>query len=437
MAVDLITESRMGFIVSPPKVRRDRHGVTVSSCISCRALGIENFHLWYKFPPTIRCIKSNNVEPFVAALATPCLFSRNDLYTEIPVSRTFKRNLIKIKKLVTSWDSFGNWLKLSYDSNYQLTTKSPTKRINTRTRASGLFFTGGVDSFFSLKKLQSQKRKKIDYLVCVLGFDVELDDKFRLKKVKSLLNKVEKNYSLKSVIVSTNLRQLYDAIGVGWEMAHGGGLASVGLFFKLLLQKMYISSSDSYLDKVPYGTHPVLDRLWSTEGLSFIPYGTEYNRIEKMKYIVGDEFVQNSLRVCWVRSENTYNCGKCRKCVTSMMLLEMLGFRKLFTVFPERISYEVLDTMVEPFHRIYIWEHLLKFFKKNSSETLVRRKMYSLLKRSGGAVNSSFGKVIGEALRGHRFGSAIYYVWQKARFTVRSFGWMKGSMIESTSATTD
>jgi hypothetical protein len=72
---------------------------------------------------------------------------------------------------------------------------------------------------------------------------------------------------------------------VGWKLYHGAALAAVALLFQDRLGKILIPPTYSYADLLPWGSHPLLDPLWSTEQTTIEHEGCEATRVEKAAYI--------------------------------------------------------------------------------------------------------------------------------------------------------
>jgi hypothetical protein len=112
---------------------------------------------------------------------------------------------------------------------------------------------------------------------------------------------------------------------VHWEIFHGAALASVAHLLSPLFRKVYIPSSYSFQHLSPWGSHPLVDPLWSSEDLELIHDGCEASRVDKAIAIASNETALHFLRVCWRNYENAYNCGCCEKCVRTMVNLRLAG----------------------------------------------------------------------------------------------------------------
>ena len=101
------------------------------------------------------------------------------------------------------------------------------------------------------------------------------------------------------------------------------GLAVGGLVVGLLLggqfSRILISGSDV---RVSHGSHPLLDKQWSSQQVTFVHHGEGVKRIDKARAIILDPLVQRYLHVCWEgMTVEQINCGECEKCVRTQCQL--------------------------------------------------------------------------------------------------------------------
>lgn len=197
----------------------------------------------------------------------------------------------------------------------------------------GCFFTGGVDSFYTLLK----HRDEITDLIFVHGYDVPLDNLSLREQVSGVVQEVGATFGLGVVEVETDVRAFLDA-HVHWGMAHGAALAAVGHLLGDQFTKVYIASSYHYADLFPWGSHPLLDPLWSSQALEFVHDGCEARRHEKVRFIADSEVAMHHLRVCWKNPGGAYNCGRCDKCLRTMINLETAGALTRCTTFTEPLD---------------------------------------------------------------------------------------------------
>jgi len=82
-----------------------------------------------------------------------------------------------------------------------------------------------------------------------------------------------------------------------------------------------------------------LDPLWSSEGLEYIHDGVETTRVEKAALVASNDSALNTLRVCMAVPEGEINCGKCEKCVRTMICLRAVGVDDFGSIFAAPIDH--------------------------------------------------------------------------------------------------
>jgi hypothetical protein len=124
--------------------------------------------------------------------------------------------------------------------------------------------------------------------------------------------------------VKTNLRSFTER-RIHLLYNNGAALAGIGHALSEHFRKIYIAATHTYSDLIPMGSHPILDPLWRSEALEFVHDGCEADRMEKVELISRNEIVLQTLRVCWKNTDGAYNCGKCEKCLRTMIELSAVG----------------------------------------------------------------------------------------------------------------
>jgi hypothetical protein len=204
---------------------------------------------------------------------------------------------------------------------------------------SALFFSAGVDSWFSLLTA-SEAGSRPTHLLFLVGFDMEARHRQRVAQAMQAAREAARRYGAALVVCRSNVRELSDRLAQ-WSLYHGGYLAGVALALGGVLESCYISASNSPDSIRHWGSHPELDALWSTESLRFAQAGFETNRFEKIARIAADDLALRTLRVCW-QPVDEYNCGRCPKCALTMTALHLIGKLEDASTFPERIDLDAL-----------------------------------------------------------------------------------------------
>jgi hypothetical protein len=204
-------------------------------------------------------------------------------------------------------------------------------------RRTGLFFSGGVDSFFSLyrNELDDGGSLPVDDLIAVHGFDILIHKDDAFERHCARLRVVAEATGKTLIPVRTNLRSTR-LCEVPWgRLAHGCAMASVALMLESRFEALLVSSSNHYADLEPWGSHPLTDPLFSTEHTRFLHSGAGFRRWEKLEFLSRFDVVLRTLHVCF-RDGSDANCGECEKCVRNMTILEVLGVLGRCETFPSR-----------------------------------------------------------------------------------------------------
>ncbi|MCO6412677.1 MAG: hypothetical protein J5I92_08030 [Thiogranum sp.] len=205
-------------------------------------------------------------------------------------------------------------------------------------RAVAAFFSGGVDSFFTLQ----QHRDELTHLVFVHGFDLPLDQEERRREMANNARQVAEQLQLQLVEVETNMRDFGDRY-VNWEKAYfGAGLGAVALLLAPRFARIYLPASVSHEQVIPMGSHPDLDHHWSNGRIDVLHDGVEYGRFDKIQAIADWPLIVDHLRVCYQPVNEGLNCGRCHKCQWTMMILEALGRLDAMRVFPSTTDPQLL-----------------------------------------------------------------------------------------------
>jgi len=273
--------------------------------------------LWFE-SPDVELVPSP--EAFGCALLMAALHDGRPLAIEGSVSTRWLSNADRLLEIIHGWWGYP---RLSPRVASRADDDQP------KVHKTALCFSGGVDSFYSL--LHSGER--IDSLLAVHGYDIELGDETRALKFDSSLRAVAAAHAVRPVLVRTNLREHSAFARASWEHTHGGALAAVGHLLGGSAGRLLVSSSYPYGNHVPWGSHWQTDPLWSSDRLEMIHVGAEHQRSQKLKAIASEPLVRRHLRVCWENLSPEGNCSRCEKCLRTRLVLADLGELENFSVF--------------------------------------------------------------------------------------------------------
>lgn len=317
------------------EVRVVREGDRVALVGRIEPAGRPATEVFFRFPAEYAPAGEPSADPFLAALLVPALVAGEPLVLEPPVSPRLLRRTATVQDILTTW----------YPARRRIPVTAPVRSGVPaagagRGQGVGAFFSGGVDSCYTLVKSRlglPSAADPVTHLIFVKGFDAPLAEAEGLAASETRLRDLAREYDCRFIAVETNLR---DVLSAPWaEMHHGSALAAVGLALAPVLGTVLIPSSYDYLELMPHGSHPLLDELWSTETTDFLHDGCEVNRVDRLALLVRHApALVDQLRVCWEGSHGgPVNCGRCGKCVRTMVMLRALGHLGRTPSFPSEL----------------------------------------------------------------------------------------------------
>jgi len=192
-------------------------------------------------------------------------------------------------------------------------------------------FSGGADSFFTQFMAGSRPPSfRSKYAVFVHGLDIPLHQRDVFDHAAARYKETFDTLGIEFVPVRSNIR----AFVPDWELGHGASLGAVALVLARGLNRFLVPSSMSYATLKPWGSHPMVDALLSTDQLQIIHDGAHYSRFDKLHLMKDWGVLHDLVRVCYEKPDAVRNCGQCVKCRRTMMILESLGVLKDVKTFP-------------------------------------------------------------------------------------------------------
>ena len=254
-------------------------------------------------------------DALVAAALIPAMKVGRSLHIHGPLSRRLQGHLPAVQKLYHNW--YPDLMEVPVNSLAAV----PRSGAEPSGRRTGLFFSGGVDSFYTLLK----HRDEITDLIFVHGFDVPVDQRELAERIALHLRTVADGFGKRLVRIQTDVRGMLSPFGDWGALTHGAALAAVAHLLPDTFGKVYIGSSYFHEYQVPWGSHPQLDPLWSSDVIDFVHDGCEARRFDKINLISDDVLAMKFLRVCWKNRGGAYNCCRCEKCLRTMLDLQAAG----------------------------------------------------------------------------------------------------------------
>ncbi len=321
-------------VIKDVTVTRGKDSITLSAICKLRKIGWDKIYITLEGKNHHEYI-FEDASPFAAALLLPSMKQGEDLIIQGSISEQLYKGMHEAMKLVLTWDIGLKPIKIKAD---KLVKDKQTKNIHTASA-----FSGGVDSFYTFLKHKKDKKKsdRVDTFILVKGFDVDLRNTDLWKVTLKNVQAIAKKEGIELLTIETNSRVIMNPIMPRGDFSHGGCLAAIGLALRGGLNRMYIPSSFSVAEQVPWGSHMDLDPLWSTEKLAFFHDGTEVTRLYKIiNEVSKSPIALEHLRVCYMNVKGKYNCGLCDKCIRTMTGFYIAGTLEQVKTFPNKINLE-------------------------------------------------------------------------------------------------
>ncbi len=203
-------------------------------------------------------------------------------------------------------------------------------------RGVGAMFTAGLDSFHMVL----QNRDLIDDLVFVHGFDIALHDWRQQAVVNHRIRRAADEIGLPLREVTTDLREWSDT-RADWALYVHAGIDAVGLAMANRFRELWFAASvvEKHLPTEGVGEEPM-----GNEWVSIVRHDADRTRSEKIEAIIDHPVVRRHLRVCW-QNTGEYNCGRCDKCIRTMINLASVGALGAVETLPPELPDDALSAL--------------------------------------------------------------------------------------------
>ncbi len=326
------------------------------------------FRLRIEVPEGFQARGSDATSYMLAALPL-ALYRGEDLYVDAPVSALTLRATERIQSIYASWDPAVRRCRVRVRDELPLRAAE---------HGHGCLFSRGVDSIYSA--LVPHGRPLTHLIFCDTLAPCQQESV--RKREAAIVEEMAKFIGLPVLRISTNLRdpgaQLID-----YQDMHGAGIAFMAQSLSGGLGRVVVPSGLTYSVAGPAGSHPLLDPLFGSEWLELDHHGLELGRPGKVAQIAAlrPELLRQ-IKVCY--SEDTAgNCGRCRKCLWTMMSLQAAGALTQASLFPDRIDLDALSEvrLSELLQRLY-WMQAAESLGDSEEDRAVREVVMHVLRRS-------------------------------------------------------
>jgi hypothetical protein len=272
---------------------------------------------WYDVSEELSESLSDSGNPWLACLLPLAMTLKEPLRLVAPVDATLLKNIKQLMKIWRGW--YPKLSEVEIDAGIENAKSQPLK--NGRTV---LFFSGGIDSFFTLIHCNKTQAYQINELLFILGFDIKTENVSAFNKLNELVQRAADGLNCVLINAATNIKETRLREAKWAELFHGSATASVALALENRYEKALISSTHDFNNISPWGSTPQTDPLLSTSKTEIIHYGADFTRVQKTEEVAKNEIALRTLKVCG-NSRSDMNCSNCSKCYRTMINLELIG----------------------------------------------------------------------------------------------------------------
>ena len=255
-----------------------------------------------------------------------------DIYIDAPVSKSLLDNLEEFQAAFSMW--LPKLKKVDIIAQSEVTS-SPAAPADDAVVA----FSGGVDASFTvyrhLFKKAGKRHKNLRTAVLVHGFDIPPDKDEAFRKAADTAETILGDTGISIATVRTNVKLL---LGFSWEQSFVAALGACLHQFSAEHGTALIASGESYLDAVyPWGSNPATNHLLGSDYMRFVTDGSGFSRTQKVAHVAEWPVARDNVRVCWEGPITGRNCGKCEKCIRTILNFRAVGV-PLTRAFPVDVS---------------------------------------------------------------------------------------------------
>ena len=320
---------------------------------------------------------SLNADAFLVGCLIPAMnFGEKRIVLEDSVSPYLREGVDTVMALMQQWSN-GRMKPLDIEAPVRSLMNSGCHKPR-----AAMVFSGGIDSLVTLRLNRQQYAEGHPGAIrdgfIIHGFDIggvmERGMKYHVfDRARESLAAVADEARISLIPVYTNIRHLCDDRALWLDYFFGAVLASVGHAFSSRMNLLYIAASFDLPNLVPCGSHPLLDPEYASYRLRIRHSHAALSRMTKLKIISKWNTAFQNFRVCLANVPDRLNCGKCEKCVRTMLGLLCLGVLDKTSAFVEN---DVTPDMLSPFkitirHRPPFYRELLEPLQARGRDDLV------------------------------------------------------------------
>jgi hypothetical protein len=309
----------------------------------------EQLRLWYRFPEELAPAEVDG-SPFLAGVLVWAMRAGEDVTVDGPVSPRLLGSLEDIFRLYYSF--FPGEMR-------QIAITAPLAPGPPPNDLTGSFFTRGVDSWYAvLTALQDDPQSPpLTHLVFCPDF---------LPRDRWSDELVDANTEATRAAAAPTGCRFVTVYSNQKRDFRGHQLVAMAL--ALGMRRMLIPSGGMRGELRPRATHPQLDPRFSTERTEIVHYG-DATRMEKVARIAQTSYALQTIHVCrYNESVTDDNCGRCEKCLRTMLQLHTLDALNGAARFEAELDPMAVARMSKKINHPHQWVEILHSLDDTSED---------------------------------------------------------------------
>jgi hypothetical protein len=248
-------------------------------------------------------------------------------------------NLAAVSQTLERWHGYSNPPRIEASN----ATRLPAGSV-------GLFVSGGIDSLASLRcnlqRIPRSHPEAISAIVLVAGSTSER----KFERLNEVHEMIAREAGVQPIALRTNAQLLHENnMPFYINVYHGAFLSGLAHCLGGRLRKVKISATFDAANLKPWGSHPLLDPFYGSAHMTIEHSGLEMSRFAKTAVVAEWPEGLCHVNVCVSPDAVGENCGRCEKCLRTMLALMALGKLETAAAFPRRSlqAEDIADLKIE------------------------------------------------------------------------------------------
>ena len=293
----------------------------------------------------------------IACLPLAAWMGEKRLRVEAPLCTRLRSGLRIVNEVYREWHRRCSLVPVDASQGFQPTYPPTDRKVAT-------LLSSGVDGLTALRcnrlDYPLDHSESIQAGIILFGlnnFDMGENGPVpaRLAAFESLLarlGELARAEHFKLLPVRTNVRKLAPSYKFWTEIGFGAGHSAAAQLFHGHFDKVLFASDGGGPNPPPGGMHPLINHHFSTDAIRIQGQQDGMLRIEKIALLADWDFGRRLMQPCHlihIPEGDRINCGRCEKCVRTMLILIALGRLEEVSAFSEN-DVSALRAMLIPVH---------------------------------------------------------------------------------------